>query len=208
MLPRKKAVSLRMVAEKVGLAPCSVSAILNDSPAAKAIPQTTKDRVSRAAQELNYLPNFWARSLRTKRTRIVAALAHDFGSPSAARIVAGLQSRLQQKGYLLALAHLDAAVVNSAALFQQRGIEGIVAIDHAVPCDLDLPVTAVELADFLVQSTRDGLSQLGESAAEAIVSQIENEQISRRLVVNTKLPATYFEIAPSFGIATIAQESA
>jgi len=35
-------VTLRTVAEKVGLAPCSVSAVLNNSPAAVAIPQRTK----------------------------------------------------------------------------------------------------------------------------------------------------------------------
>jgi DNA-binding LacI/PurR family transcriptional regulator len=39
-----------------------------------AIPQRTKDRVFRAAAELNYRPNLWARSLRTKRTRMVAAI--------------------------------------------------------------------------------------------------------------------------------------
>ena len=38
-------VTLRTVADKVGLAPCSVSAVLNNSPAALAIPQRTKNRV-------------------------------------------------------------------------------------------------------------------------------------------------------------------
>jgi len=58
-------VTLRTVAEKVGLAPCSVSAVLNNSPAAAAIPQRTKNRILRAARQLNYRPNFSARSLRT-----------------------------------------------------------------------------------------------------------------------------------------------
>ena len=207
MLTRGKTVSLRVVAEKVGLAPCSVSAILNNTAAAKAIPQATKDRVLRAAEELNYLPNFWARSLRTRRTRMVGALAHDFGNPAAARIVSGLQSRLQQKGYLLALAHLD-ATLNPAAPLQQRGIEGLVAIDYMVPRDVELPVASVELSGVPSRRPHSELAQLGESAAEAIVSQVENEKISRRLVVNPKLPASHFEIALSFGVAAIAQENA
>ena len=62
MLLETKAVTLKTVAERVGLAPCSVSAILNNTEASRAIPQRTKDRVYRAASELNYRPNYWARS--------------------------------------------------------------------------------------------------------------------------------------------------
>src|ERR1700758_2048262 len=123
----KNPVNLRMVAQKVGLAPCSVSAILNDTAAAKAIPQSTKNRVFRAAEELNYRPNFWARSLRTKRTRMVAAVAHDFGCATVAQVVAAVQNRLHEKGYLLALGTLDVAGGTLSAQFQQRGIEGVVA---------------------------------------------------------------------------------
>ncbi len=67
MSEKKSAVNLRTVAARVGLAPCSVSAVLNSTPASFSIPQHTKDRVFRAAAELNYQPNFSARSLRTKQ---------------------------------------------------------------------------------------------------------------------------------------------
>lgn len=72
---KTETVTLRTVAEHVGLAPCSVSAILNNSPAGRSIPQHTRDRVLRAAHQLNYRPNNSARSLRTKRTYTVALLA-------------------------------------------------------------------------------------------------------------------------------------
>ena len=81
MSDKQPAVSLRTVAERVGLAVCSVSAILNNTPASMAIPRRTKDRVFRAAGELNYRPNLWARSLRTKRTRLVAAITSDIVRP-------------------------------------------------------------------------------------------------------------------------------
>src|ERR1700676_5653859 len=84
---KQAAVSLRTVAERVGLAACSVSAILNNTPASRAIPQRTKDRVFRAAAELNYRPNLWARSLRTKRTRRVAAITSDIGLAPAPPVI-------------------------------------------------------------------------------------------------------------------------
>src|SRR5579863_3795302 len=147
MLPEKKSVAnLKTVADTVGLAPCSISAVLNNTPAARAIPQSTKERIFRAAAELNYRPNLWARSLRTKRTRMIAAVAHDFGCGAVARVVAGLQIRLHQQGYLLALGTPDFDETDqTSAQFQQRGIEGVIAIEAAVPMQMDLPVASVDL---------------------------------------------------------------
>src|SRR5262249_47680687 len=107
MLSEPKAANLKTVAAKVGLAPCSVSAILNDTEAARAIPQATKNRVYHAAAELNYRPNLLARSLRTKRTRMVAIVAPGLGWLSVARVVAAAHTRLHKSGYLLVLAASD-----------------------------------------------------------------------------------------------------
>src|ERR1035437_6709368 len=49
-----KAVSLRTLAEYLKLSPATVSVVINDSPAAKAIPKHTKDRVLQAARKLQY----------------------------------------------------------------------------------------------------------------------------------------------------------
>ncbi len=95
---RPARVTLRTVAERVGLAPCSVSAVLNDSAAALAIPQRTKLRVLQAARELNYHPNLAARSLRTRRTYTIAVLVSDIGDPVVASAVAGVENALRRKG--------------------------------------------------------------------------------------------------------------
>jgi len=124
-LLQKKAVTLRTVAERVGLAPCSISAILNNTPASLAIPQRTKDRVFRAAAQLEYRPNLSARSLRTKRTHMVAVVSPDFGQPSVARAIAGMESPLRKKGYLLILAVFDGGSdwTRMSVELRQRGIE-------------------------------------------------------------------------------------
>src|ERR1700730_10955039 len=180
-------VSLRTVAERVGLAACSVSAILNNTPASKAIPQRTKDRVFLVVAELNYRPNLWARSLRTKRTQMVAAITSDIGLAPVARVLAGVQSLLHRRGYLPALGSGDCASGwhNISVQLQQRGIEGIVAIDATPPPELGLPVASVDLDDMtllepLADDTRTWLSELGESAAEAVVHQIEQGTTPRR----------------------------
>jgi DNA-binding LacI/PurR family transcriptional regulator len=199
MLPEKKsAANLKTVADRVGLAPCSVSAILNNTPAARAIPQRTKERVFRAAAELNYRPNLWARSLRTKRTRMIAAVASDFGRVPVAQVLAGVQTRLQEKGYLLALANVDVSDSNQLPMqLQQRGIEGIIAIDAVIPRSLGLPTALVELgygasSEPLTQAVRTWLAGAGESAAESIVEQIEKQGSVPTTTIHAKLPQAFF----------------
>ena len=58
-------VTLKIVADHLGLTAGTISAVLNDTPAARRIPQSTRDRVLAAARELNYQPNPLARALRT-----------------------------------------------------------------------------------------------------------------------------------------------
>jgi DNA-binding LacI/PurR family transcriptional regulator len=164
-----------------------------------AIPQRTKDRVLRAAAELNYRPNWWARSLRSKRTRLVAAITSDIGLAPVARVMAGVQRLLHRRGYLLALGSWDCnSGWNSISVqLQQRGIEGIVAIDAALPPELELPVASVDLdymtlPEPLADDTRTWLSELGESAAEAVVQRIEQETTPRRMKIVPKLPSAYF----------------
>jgi LacI family transcriptional regulator len=194
MLPEKKAANLKAVAARVGLAPCSVSAILNDTEAARAIPQKTKDRVYRAAAELNYRPNILARSLRTKRTRMVAVVAPGLGRSGVAHVVAAVQRRLHQSGYLLVLATYDGGDPRHlCAQFQQRGIEGIISIDANVPAQTNMPVTSVDL-DYRTSSAVSGqtevwLPEIGDAAAETIMRQIENESSSRRLQIQAMPPA-------------------
>ncbi len=201
MSDKQAAVSLRTVAERVGLAVCSVSAILNNTPASRAIPQRTKDRVFRAAGQLNYRPNLWARSLRTKRTRLIAAITSDIGRAPVARVLAGVQKLLHRRGYLLALGTFDCTSEwqNISVALQQRGIEGVVAIDLALPPDLAVPVATVDLnfmtlLEPLSETTQAWLSELGESAGETVLRQIEKKAISRRTIVVPKLPLNYFSV--------------
>jgi DNA-binding LacI/PurR family transcriptional regulator len=215
MLPEKKAVNLKTVAARVGLAPCSVSAVLNNTKAARAIPQKTKNRIYRAAAELNYRPNIVARSLRTKRTRMVAVIAPGLGGFGVARVVAAAQRRLHQSGYLLVLATSDGDGANHlCAQFQQRGIEGVIAINANLPAQMNMPVTSVDL-DYKTSATSVSdemevwLPDLGNTAAETIMRQIENtesEDSSRKMHIPV-IPAAYVDL-PSMDRGFPAAESA
>jgi DNA-binding LacI/PurR family transcriptional regulator len=202
---KQAVVSLRTVAERVGLAVCSISAILNETPASEAIPQRTKDRVFRAAAELNYRPNLWARSLRTNRTRMVAAITSDIGLAPVGRVLAGVQSRLHRRDYLLTLRPWDCTSGwrGISVQLQQRGIEGIVAIGVNLPPELELPVASVDLSSIvepLAEGKQTWLSEMGEAAAEEVIQQIEKRQNLKKpgrnsIKIVPKLPNAYFGLA-------------
>lgn len=71
-------VTLRAVAERVGLSSGTVSVVLNQSPNAVSIPRRTQERIFAAARELDYRPNPLARALRTRhgQAKVPEAATH------------------------------------------------------------------------------------------------------------------------------------
>src|SRR5260370_27451922 len=87
-------VTLKTVAEHVGLTPGTVSAVLNNSPASRSFPQKTKNRILAAVRELNYRPNFFARSLRVKRTDTIGVITEEIVDPYGGMGIIGSEQYL------------------------------------------------------------------------------------------------------------------
>ncbi len=71
---RRRAPTLQDVADRAGVSPSTVSAVLNDSPRARSFFPETKERVRVAAQELGYCPNPLAKTLKRNRSGVVGAV--------------------------------------------------------------------------------------------------------------------------------------
>ena len=82
---RNGIVTLKAVAQHLGLTPGTVSAVLNNSKAAHSIPEKTRKRIVAAARELNYQLNFLARSLRVQRTYTVGVIVEEIGEAAPKR---------------------------------------------------------------------------------------------------------------------------
>src|ERR1700694_861018 len=88
-------VTLKTVAAHIGLSPGTVSAVLNESPAARAIPARTKDRIWVAARELKYRHNFFARTLRNKKTNTIGVIAQELGDAYGSVVISGSERYLR-----------------------------------------------------------------------------------------------------------------
>jgi LacI family transcriptional regulator len=89
-------VTLKTIATHLGLTAGTVSAALNNSPAARSIPEHTKNRIIAAAQELNYRPNFFARTLRLKRTYTIGVIAEEIGDAYGALVISGIENTCER----------------------------------------------------------------------------------------------------------------
>lgn len=143
---KEKAVTLKAVAAHVGLSAGTVSSVLNDAPSAKHIPQQTRQRILAAARQLDYRPNFFARSLRKRRTHTIGVIAEAIGEPYGAGVIAGIESGVRQKSYffLTGVHHHDRELFERySRLLLQRGAEGIITVDYNMPHSMPVPVVAI-----------------------------------------------------------------
>jgi LacI family transcriptional regulator len=144
--PASTVVTLKSVAEHVGLTPGTVSAVLNDSPSARSIPRETKNRIHAAAKELNYRPNFFARTLRNKRTYTIGVIAEEIGDSYGSMVISGIEAHLRKMDYFfLTVAHRhDQNLLSQySELLLQRGVEGFITVDTTVLEAPSLPTVAV-----------------------------------------------------------------
>ena len=143
---RPEAITLKAVAQHIGLTPGTVSAVLNDSPSARSIPQETKNRIHAAAKELNYRPNFFARTLRNKRTYTIGVIAEEIGDSYSSPIISGIEQYLRKREYFfLTVVHRHDPVLLSrySQLLSERGVEGIITVDTTVQEAPMLPTVAI-----------------------------------------------------------------
>lgn len=142
----ERRVTLRTIAEHLGLAVGTVSAALNDSAAARTIPEHTKQRILEAARELKYEPNYFARSLRLQRTYTIGVITEQIGDPYGAVIISGIEEALRDTNYLfLTVVHRhDPKVLQSySRMLLSRGVEGFITVDTSIQDQPSVPTVAV-----------------------------------------------------------------
>ena len=93
-------ITIRELAKATGYSPTAISLVLNSSPAAKQIPERTRERIREFARKLRYHPNHFARSLRSSRSHVVAVMVPDISDPYCAQILLGIDKSLYRSPYL------------------------------------------------------------------------------------------------------------
>jgi DNA-binding LacI/PurR family transcriptional regulator len=139
-------VSLKALANYLGLSPATISLVMNRSPAANAIPRSTHERILAAARKFHYKPNFFARSLRKQRSLTIGVVVPEISEGYAALVLGGIEDHLLQEGYFyLVVSHHHRAdlIEEYPRLLMNRAVEGLIAVDTPCKHGLSIPVVAV-----------------------------------------------------------------
>ena len=135
------AVTIREVAERSGFSSATVSIVLNNAPLARYIPHTTKGRIQRAASDLGYRPNLFARSLRGRRSQTVGVMVFDMTDPYCTLVLRGIENTLYQSSFLPILTDVH----NERSRFERylemlldRRIEGLVVLANWLFVDINV----------------------------------------------------------------------
>ena len=144
--PARQSVSLKFLAEHLGLSQAAVSFVINRSPAARSIPQRTQELIRKAARELNYRPNHLARSLRQQRSYTIGVVVPEISEGYAALVMSGIEDHLLQEGYfyfVVSHRHRSDLIEEYPLLLQQRAVEGLIAVDTTLSEGVQVPLVAV-----------------------------------------------------------------
>jgi DNA-binding LacI/PurR family transcriptional regulator len=142
----RKPMSLKKLAEHLGLSPATVSLVINRSNVADSIPQETKDRIFAAARKFKYRPNFFARSLRTQRSFTIGVIVPEVSDGYSATVMSGVENYLLQEGYFYFVAshrHRTDLIEEYPRMFLERAVDGLIAVDTPWHLNLSVPVVTV-----------------------------------------------------------------
>jgi LacI family transcriptional regulator len=121
--------TLRDVAELAGVSSMTASRVLRGDPRAS---EATRERVQAAADELGYMPNHMARSLRLgEGTGLVGLLVTNLANPFYSQLALGVDSALAPHGLKTVIANTKQNPVTERELVADlvaRRVDGIVAV--------------------------------------------------------------------------------
>lgn len=139
-------ISLKSLAEHLGLSQATVSLVINRSPVADSIAEATKRRILDAVKQFDYRPNFHARSLATRRSNTIGVLVPEISEGYAALVMSGVETTLLERGYCYFVAshhHRSDLVAAYPRMLMERSVEGMILLDTVIESTPSVPTVCV-----------------------------------------------------------------
>ena len=124
----KKNVSLKDIAEHVGVSTALVSYVLNN----KLKDRINKDvaaKIKKAAEDLNYRPNQIARSLKAQKTFTIGLIVADIANPFSSQIARIIEDEAKTYGYSVIFGSSDESAEKTSDLIKlllDRQVDGLI----------------------------------------------------------------------------------
>jgi LacI family transcriptional regulator len=163
-MPDRRAITINLeeVAKKAGVSASTVSRVLNNLNVVKT---STRTRVMRAIEELNYHPNLHARSLAHGRSRILGIIVSNMENPFFLDIYRTLESDAHSRGYQVVVANTaydSEQLVASVQLMIGWRVAGLAAIVSEMDEDLveTLAASKIPIALYDVGTPKQNIAKV------------------------------------------------
>lgn len=120
--------SIAEVARRAGTSVATVSRVFNNPSIVNA---QTCSNVLRAAHELGYVPNSSARTLRTRRNKVLGVMLPTLANPVFAQCLQGIAQEAETRGYAIVLTTTEYSPEREAAAAERllnAGVEGLILV--------------------------------------------------------------------------------
>src|SRR5688500_16446623 len=124
----KKKVSLKDIAQKVGVSTALVSYVLNNKKEGR-IGKETVQKIKDAARELNYRTNYIAKSLKTRKTFTIGLIVADIANPFSSNLARIIEDEAEKKNYTVIFGSSDESAEKSSKLINillDRQVDGLI----------------------------------------------------------------------------------
>jgi LacI family transcriptional regulator len=129
-------VTLKDIARQIGLSAATISRALADHPD---ISGETKQRVRDAAQAMSYIPNYRARYLRAKHSRLIALIVPEMNMFFVPSMITGINHVVQQNDFSLIVFQSDNSIVQERRLAEYAthlSADGVLVVLSSETSDL------------------------------------------------------------------------
>ncbi len=126
------AATLKDVAMKAGVSTSAVSRTFTDGAS---VSDKMRRKVEKAAADLGYSPNFLARSLTTRRTKLIGLVSNNFHNPIFLEVFDLFTRGLQDRGLRPLLVNLsnETDPEQSVQMLHQYSVDGVVVASSTLP---------------------------------------------------------------------------
>lgn len=124
-----KNVTIQDIADLAGVSKTTVSFVLNDTGNKNKIKEETRQKVLNVANELNYRPNFFAKSLKSKKSNTIGFLVADISNIFYSKIGRIIEDIAWVNGYKVLSGSTDESEAKEEALIRDmvgRQIDGLI----------------------------------------------------------------------------------
>jgi DNA-binding LacI/PurR family transcriptional regulator len=140
----------------------------------------TREKVTRALDELGYRPNLTARSLKSGRSHRIGALTQDLSHVGPSRIAEGASAAAREAGYVLDLVSLDvrnpSAIEESLELITQHELAGVLGLSSTDEVTLAFEKARFRVPAYVYTEADDALtghpSELAEFGIPALIAHL------------------------------------